>query len=115
MDNQTQGGDDKVLKCSDCGADFVHSAADRAFYRERGFSNEPKRCPECRRTRKSSGGSGGARGGGGGGGFGGGPKQMYPATCAACGKETEVPFQPSGARPVYCRDCFQKQRGSDRR
>jgi CxxC-x17-CxxC domain-containing protein len=40
---------------------------------------------------------------------------MYPATCAACGKETEVPFQPSGDRPVYCRECFQKQRGSGMR
>jgi len=32
--------------------------------------------------------------------------QMYPATCAQCGKPTEVPFRPSGERPVYCRDCF---------
>ena len=32
--------------------------------------------------------------------------QLYPATCAQCGKATEVPFRPSGERPVYCRDCF---------
>jgi len=32
--------------------------------------------------------------------------QMYPAVCAACGKGTEVPFQPREDRPVYCRDCY---------
>lgn len=37
---------------------------------------------------------------------------MYPATCAACGKETEVPFEPKEDRPVYCRDCYM-MRGSD--
>ena len=106
MDQNQGGGDfaDKVMKCSDCGAEFVHSAADQAFYRERGFSNEPKRCPACRRARKTSG-TFGARGGGA-------AKQMFPATCASCGKETEVPFKPSGARPVYCRDCFQQQRAA---
>ncbi|MAF81195.1 zinc-binding protein, partial [bacterium] len=31
---------------------------------------------------------------------------MFDATCADCGSETQVPFQPSGDRPVYCRDCF---------
>ncbi|GMU84150.1 MAG: hypothetical protein AMXMBFR47_40200 [Planctomycetota bacterium] len=57
------------------------------------------------------GGGGGGRGGyGGGGGRGGPPKQLYPAVCAECGKTTEVPFKPSGNRPVYCRDCF-KARG----
>jgi CxxC-x17-CxxC domain-containing protein len=31
---------------------------------------------------------------------------MHAVTCSACGKETEVPFRPSGDRPVYCRECF---------
>lgn len=104
-ENQSLSGgefQDKVIKCSDCGAEFVHSSADQAFYKERGFSNEPKRCPACRRARKSSG-TFSARGGGM-------AKQMYPATCASCGQETQVPFKPSGNRPVYCRDCYQKSR-----
>ena len=61
------------------------------------------------------GGYGGRSGGGGGGGGGrsfGGPRQMFPATCASCGQATEVPFKPSGNRPVYCRDCFQAQRAA---
>jgi CxxC-x17-CxxC domain-containing protein len=36
---------------------------------------------------------------------------MFPATCSDCGKETQVPFQPRGDRPVYCSDCFAAQRG----
>ena len=98
---------DKTLACIDCGAEFIFTAGEQEFHASRGFSNEPKRCPDCRRARKSSrddGGYGG--GGGGGGGYSSGPRQMYPATCAQCGRETEVPFQPRGDRPVYCRDCF---------
>lgn len=49
-----------------------------------------------------------------GGGFGGGPREMHKATCGDCGKECEVPFKPSGARPVYCRDCFAKRKQSGR-
>ncbi len=44
-----------------------------------------------------------------GGGFGG-PKEMHKATCAGCQKECEVPFKPSGDRPVYCKECFSKRK-----
>ena len=44
------------------------------------------------------------------GGFNRGPREMHKAVCADCGKECEVPFKPSGDRPVYCRDCFQKHK-----
>lgn len=110
--------DDKNIVCSDCGADFVHSATDQQRYAERGFTNEPKRCPNCREKRKATGGGGGGGGGGrsfggrggGGGGMGGGPREMHDVTCAGCGKPTQVPFKPSGSRPVYCRDCFRTNR-----
>ncbi len=36
---------------------------------------------------------------------------MFPATCAQCGKATQVPFQPRDDRPVYCSDCFSAMRG----
>ena len=104
---------DKQLACVDCGAQFTFTAEDQEFHASRGFTNEPKRCPDCRRARKNArgdspmgGGGYGGGGGGGGGGYSSGPRQMYPATCAQCGRETEVPFQPRGNRPVYCRDCF---------
>jgi CxxC-x17-CxxC domain-containing protein len=96
---------DKAIQCVQCGAEFVHTASAQAFYKEKGFANEPKRCPACRKARKSQGGGGYSPRGGGG------DRQMYPAVCADCGKETQVPFKPSGARPVYCLDCYRKQRG----
>ncbi len=91
--------EDKSIQCSDCGREFTHSAEDQEFFQEKGFTNEPKRCPDCRQKRKSEsyGGSGyGTR------------RQMFPVTCADCGKDTEVPFEPRGDKPVYCRDCYNK-------
>ena len=38
-------------------------------------------------------------------------RQLYDVKCAKCGKQTQVPFKPSGDRPVYCRDCYMEQRG----
>ncbi len=32
----------------------------------------------------------------------------HEVTCAQCGKNTTVPFKPTGSRPVLCRDCFRK-------
>ena len=42
-------------------------------------------------------------------------QEMYNATCANCGRQCEVPFRPTGSKPVLCRDCFQKNRASDPR
>ena len=97
--------EDKSLQCSDCGATFTFSAEDQEFFRSKGYTNEPKRCPECRQARKSerNGNSSSSYGA---------PRQMFPATCAECGKNTEVPFQPRGDRPVYCSDCYRKTRPS---
>src|SRR3989344_5736458 len=39
------------------------------------------------------------------------PRTMHEATCSSCGKSCEVPFRPTGEKPVYCRDCFNKQGG----
>ena len=47
----------------------------------------------------------------GGGDFGGRPREMHKATCADCNQECEVPFKPSGDRPVYCKECFSKRKG----
>lgn len=97
---------DKVLTCKDCGDEFVFSASEQEFFAEKGFTNEPGRCPQCRAAKKQQ--NRGNRDS-----FGGGyqrqERQMYPAICASCGKETTVPFQPSGDKPVYCRDCFSQR------
>ncbi|MBI2980206.1 MAG: zinc-ribbon domain containing protein [Chloroflexi bacterium] len=93
------GFEDKSLQCSDCGQEFVFTAGEQEFFASKGYTNEPKRCPSCRQSRKAdrygSGGFGARR-------------QMYPAVCAECGKKTEVPFEPREGRPVYCSECYAK-------
>ncbi len=102
--------EDKSITCVDCGEEFLFTAGEQAFYRERGLTNEPTRCKACREKRKT--GRGGSGGGGGGGSLSGRPeKQMYPATCSQCGRDTEVPFMPTSGRPVLCRDCFNASKG----
>jgi CxxC-x17-CxxC domain-containing protein len=86
---------DKVLTCKDCGSEFIFSASEQDFYAEKGFTNEPQRCKPCRQARKNGGAA---------------PRDMFTATCAACGGEARVPFQPRDDRPVYCSNCFSKQR-----
>ncbi|MFQ5592382.1 MAG: zinc-ribbon domain containing protein [Phycisphaerae bacterium] len=103
--------EDKTLVCVDCDQEFVHSAEDQAFYSERGFLNEPKRCRECRGKRKNQRGRG-ARGAGGARGSGSdrGERETFEVTCAECGAPTTVPFKPAEDRPVYCWDCFRSKR-----
>ena len=42
---------DKVLKCVECGAEFVFTAGEQAFFADKGFKNEPKRCKPCKSKR----------------------------------------------------------------
>lgn len=98
---------DKTLNCKDCGRDFIFTVSEQEFYAEKGFTNEPGRCPECRAARKAQ-----NRNNRGGGGYDRGPRQMHEAICSECGRETTVPFKPSGDKPVYCRECFQQRRNS---
>ncbi len=42
---------DKVLKCIDCGADFVFTAGEQLFFHDKAFRNEPKRCKACKAKR----------------------------------------------------------------
>ena len=92
--------EDRTLTCQDCSQAFVFSADDQAFHADKGFTSEPKRCPSCRQARRAD------RNGG----YGQGQREMHPAVCAECGKDTMVPFRPRGDRPVYCSDCFSRRR-----
>lgn len=89
---------DMTLVCRDCGSAFTFSAREQEFYNQKGF-NQPSRCPACRAQNKSNRG-GDLR------------RKMYDVVCANCGKPTQVPFQPSGDKPVYCRECFQSLKGA---
>ncbi|HZK84496.1 MAG TPA: CxxC-x17-CxxC domain-containing protein [Desulfosporosinus sp.] len=92
---------DKTLHCKECDQDFEFLVAEQELFAKKGFTNVPGRCTECRAARKKQ-----SRNQGGGGGYVRQERQMFPAVCATCGKETTVPFQPSGDKPVYCRECF---------
>ena len=102
---------DKTLTCADCGAEFTFTAGEQEFHASKGFTNEPRRCPNCRAARRGQrvDGGGSYSSSGGGGGSYGGSREMFTATCASCGNEARVPFQPRGDRPVYCSDCFRSQ------
>ena len=106
---------DRSLVCCDCQGDFVFTAGEQEFHASKGFTTEPRRCPACRAARKSSRGGYESRPGGGGGQSDRSDRPMYDAICDECGKHTQLPFQPSGNRPVYCSDCFSQQRGSSPR
>ena len=55
----------------------------------------------------------GGRGGGSYGGRDDNPRPKFPAVCDKCGQSCEVPFRPTGDRPVFCSNCFKTQGGSD--
>ena len=106
--------EDRTLTCQDCGQPFVFSADDQTYHAEKGYTNEPKRCPSCRQTRRNERSYGGGGGGGFGGGYDRGPREMHPVVCAECGKDTTVPFLSRGDRPVYCSDCYSRMGGGAR-
>lgn len=104
---------DKSLTCVECGSEFVFTAGEQEFHAQKGFTNEPRRCPSCRAARRAnrdgySGGSSYSSGGG----YSSGPREFFTATCSNCGGEARVPFQPRGDKPVYCSSCFEQVRPS---
>ncbi len=98
---------DRILRCSDCGHDFIFTAGEQLFFVDRQFKNDPKRCKLCKAKRAGLGRSveGSAT------------MATLPLSrtetrtdCSACGMETTVPFKPTQGRPVFCRSCFQLKR-----
>jgi CxxC-x17-CxxC domain-containing protein len=79
---------DRELTCVACAKAFVLSAGEQAFFSERGFKHDPKRCKKCKASRVR--------------------RRMIEThvKCSECGKDTTVPFTPTQKRPVLCRTCF---------
>src|SRR5690242_11131557 len=94
---------DKVLKCIDCGADFVFTAGEQLFFHDKQFKNEPKWCIGCKakRTDNLPATIPGTY-----------PKMETRTNCSECGKKTTVPFKPTQGRPVFCREYLQQKRTS---
>ena len=89
--------EDKTLACRDCEAEFVFTAGEQEFYAEKGFQNEPTRCPDCRKARKNRPANGE-------------PRESFETVRAVCNAPTRVPFIPKSDRPIYCSDCFAARR-----
>jgi len=98
---------DKLLNCIDCKRNFIYTVEDQEFHASKGFINEPRRCPSCRRIKKnehtqdanssenySS------------------QRQVFSVTCTKCGKATRIPFQPREGKSVYCSNCYNKMRAA---
>jgi len=86
---------DRVLKCVDCGAEFVFTVGEQRFFHDKEFKNDPKHCKQCK-AKRATGGS-----------------RVRPETrtnCSQCGEATTVPFKPTQGRPVLCRSCFKQQK-----
>ncbi len=90
--------EDKTLTCRSCGRAFLFTAAEQAFYAEKGLASQPRRCKECRRAQQAR----RAR------------QTLYKGICAACGREAQVPFCPEETRLIYCRDCYSQMQAERR-
>jgi CxxC-x17-CxxC domain-containing protein len=103
---------DKTLTCRDCGNPFTFTGGEQEFFAQKGFTNEPGRCTECRAARKSQRGgtSYDSDRGYSGGGYSRAPREMFEAICSECGQTAHVPFQPRTDKPVYCSSCFEQHR-----
>ena len=101
---------DRTLTCTDCSNSFIFTAGEQSFYQEKGFAHEPRRCKDCRSSKKGEGGGGRGRGRSSSG-EGGDDRQTFSATCSACGGPAKLNFQPDPSRPVFCRTCFQSRQG----
>lgn len=91
----------KQLKCVECGSDFTFTDEEQQFHQEKGYTNEPKRCPSCRQIRRKRVGSDSGYQT---------ERVRTEVTCADCGQTTTVPFKPRMNKPVYCDACFAKNR-----
>jgi CxxC-x17-CxxC domain-containing protein len=89
---------DKVLKCADCGQEFIFTAGEQLFFFDRQFKNDPKRCKNCK-AKRSGQYTGKAA-----------TRSETRTKCSQCGTETTVPFKPTQGRPVLCRQCFQMKK-----
>lgn len=84
---------DKLLRCRDCKADFLFTAGEQLFFGEKGLTNEPKRCNNCRvivRLKRN----------------GEDISNVSPTRCMNCEAPVVVPFKPDGRKPIYCFSCL---------
>jgi CxxC-x17-CxxC domain-containing protein len=93
--------EDKTIHCIDCDTDFIWTAGEQTFFRDKNLQNPPKRCKECKQAKNArlaaiaAAQESGIR-----------QRIEVSVKCAQCSEPTTVPFYPSQGRPVFCRSCF---------
>lgn len=87
---------DKTLTCRECKKPFIWTGGEQHFFKEKGLTNIPARCPACRSARKAK--------------LGIADRASTEVVCAECGQVTTVPFVPRNGNPVYCSSCFESAR-----
>lgn len=93
--------EDITISCMDCTVQFVWTAGEQVFFRDKKLQNPPKRCKDCKRAKNhrlaaiAFSHTTGIR-----------QRIEVRASCAKCSEVTTIPFYPSQGRPVYCRACF---------
>lgn len=93
--------EDKTILCGDCTKDFIWSAGEQVFFRDKQLQNPPKRCKECKQAKNdriaaiANAQASGIK-----------QRIEVAVACAKCEETTTVPFYPSQGRPVYCRSCY---------
>lgn len=88
---------ERVLKCCDCSEEFVFTKGEQEFFHNKGLTNEPKRCSNCRvvtRLRRA----------------GRDLETLTSAICAECQSSFMLPFKPLGYKPTYCNTCYRVRR-----
>ncbi|MDI1241737.1 MAG: zinc-ribbon domain-containing protein, partial [bacterium] len=43
--------EDKTINCIDCSRDFIWTAGEQAFFRDKKLQNPPKRCKQCKQAK----------------------------------------------------------------
>ncbi len=92
---------DRNILCIDCDTDFVWTAGEQTFFRDKNLLNPPKRCKDCKKAKNerlaaiAAAQASGIR-----------QRIEVAVNCADCGEGTTVPFYPSQGRPVFCRSCY---------
>lgn len=89
---------DQTLTCRDCGKSFLFSARDQEFFAQKGFTNPPTRCKDCRNLRKKAVAEGGGSNSN--------NKVLHRISCKNCGKSGEMATEPRKPGDVLCSECF---------
>ena len=101
IDSAESEFEDTSITCIDCSRDFIWTAGEQAFFRDKKLQNPPKRCKDCKQAKNerlaaiAAAQASGVR-----------QRIEVSVKCARCGESTTVPFYPSQGRPVFCRSCF---------